>query len=370
MKIAYIAGVCVNHDAISNAIRNEIHWLLDAGHQVVLFAYVCDHADVPFIPAEREADIVFDPFFQQCDVAVFHFGVFYSLFNVIPLVSRAAKRVVVFHNITPKEFLPPSAHPLIDRSFAQLANMAFADHVICDSKVNQIVLAENGIRTPSTVISLPVHATLQAPQTKPSFTDGIVRVLFLGRFVKSKGPTELLQTLRAAMRRETTLVVQLDMIANLKFSDEGVMAEMEVIINAMHEELHDRLKINIIGNASEECKAEVLSHADLFVLPTYHEGFCVPILEAIASGCLVVCYDNSNTPSVSGALARLVQTGDLVALEQAIVAEMTKIAAPAWKNGEYAARVEKANRHVRKFSATCIREQYVDFIERRIANLP
>lgn len=369
MKLAYISGVCVAHDALSTAVRDEICWLREAGHEVVLFAYACDYPDLPFVPTEREADIVFHPFFQQCDVAVFHFGVFYSLFNVLPLVRNRAKKVVVFHNITPREFMPASAHDLIDRSFSQLTNMAFADHIICVSKVNQMVLRENGVRTPSTVIPLPVHATLSAPPAKPSFSDGVIRIVFLGRFVKSKGPTELLSALGDLLKRRAGLVVQLDMIGNLKFSDDRVLERMRELIDRMGADFGRRLAVNIVGNAAEAQKQEILRNADLFVLPTYHEGFCVPILEAIASGCLVVCYDNSNTPTVSGALARLVPTGDIAALEQAIGTEIDTIASDAWKSAAYRDRVSASKRHLGGFAPDCVREQYLDFMERRLNRL-
>lgn len=369
MKVAYIAGVCVAHDAISAAVRDEICWLRESGHEVILFAYACDYQELPFVLTDSETDIVFHPFFQQCDVAVFHFGVFYSLFNVLPVVRNGAKKVVVFHNITPKEFLPASSHALIDRSFSQLTNMAFADHIICDSQVNQTVLRENGVRTPSTVIPLPVHASLSAPSTKPSFSDGVIRILFLGRFVRSKGPTELLSALADLLKRESGLVVQLDMIGNLKFSDDRVLERMRELIDRMHADFGARLMVNIAGNASEAQKQEILRNADLFVLPTYHEGFCVPILEAIASGCLVVCYDNSNTPSVSGALARLVPTGDIAALEQSIGAEIETIASGAWKSAGYRDRVGASKRHLSAFAPDCVREQYLDFMERRLNRL-
>ena len=53
--------------------------------------------------------------------------------------------------------------------------------------------------------------------------------------------------------------------------------------------------------------ADVLPRdAGVFVLPTRHEGFCVPIVEALAAGCKVIACDNSNTPAVTGGLASLV----------------------------------------------------------------
>ena len=48
--------------------------------------------------------------------------------------------------------------------------------------------------------------------------------------------------------------------------------------------------------------------ADLFVLPSYHEGYCVPVVEALFAGCPVT-YDAGNLPFASGGLGALVPTG-------------------------------------------------------------
>lgn len=302
MKVAYVAGVCVNHDAISNAIRDEIGWLAEAGHDARLFAYACDHGALPFVPVKNEVDILTDPFFQRCDIVVFHFGIYYPLFNILPAVRHTAKKIVVFHNITPKAFLPPSAHGLIERSFAQLSNLRFADHVICDSSINQQVMREQGVATPSTVIPLPVHAQLLAPPAKPSFADDTVRMLFVGRFVRSKGPLHVLRAVEALLRNAADLRLAVEMMGNLKFSDDALVTEAEVLAAALQTEFGQRLTVSLVGNASEEHKMRSFMAADIFILPTYHEGFCVPILEAIASGCLVLSYHNSNTPFVSSTL--------------------------------------------------------------------
>src|SRR5262245_9350583 len=294
MKIAYINGICVQHDAISNAVRDEINWLRCVGHDVRLYAYSCEHSDLPFTQVEREADVAFDPHFQSCDLVVFHFGIFYPLFNLLLMVPLHSRRIVVFHNITPTQLLPPFAHELIDRSFVQMANIVFADQVICVSETNRDVLHQAGIQVPITVLPLAVHTELQAPQRKPSFDDGLMRVAFLGRLVKSKGPTDLLEAVSRVMDRDTSIRIKLDLVGNLNFSDESVVAEVRLRMQAMQRRLASRFEVNIHGNAPESEKQRILCDADVFVLPTYHEGFCVPILEALGSGCCVVTYDNSN----------------------------------------------------------------------------
>jgi glycosyltransferase involved in cell wall biosynthesis len=366
MKIAYVNSICEKYDAISNAIRDEIAWLRAAGHEVRLFAYACDFKDVPCTIVHCEADVVFDPYFQQCEMAVFHFGVFYPLFNVLPLVPRRARRIVVFHNVTPKEVLPAASHALIDRSFAQIANMVFADHVVCVSATNRGVLREAGVDTPATVLPLAVHSTLQAPPAKPSFADGVVRLVFVGRLVQSKGPLDLLAAVRHLLALDKDRRLRLDFVSNLGFSDQSVVAAVREEIGQLEREFGQRLGVGLHGNAPDERKQQLLAEADVFVLPTRHEGFCVPILEALASGCRVVCYDNSNTPAVSGGLSTLVPTGDVTALTTAIDAEVRRVADPAWRTeGGYEDAVRRAQAHLATFSVDNVRARFLAFIRRQ-----
>jgi glycosyltransferase involved in cell wall biosynthesis len=363
MKIAYINGVCVQHDAISNAVRDEINWLQGVGHDVRLYAYSCEHSDVPFTRVEREADVAFDPHFQSCDLVVFHFGIFYPLFNLLLMVPLHSKRIVVFHNITPKELLPLSARELIERSFVQMANIVFADQVICDSETNRDVLHRAGIQVPTTVLPLAVHSKLQAPQRKPSFDDGLMRIAFLGRLVKSKGPADLLEAVSRVMDGDTSIRVKLDLVGNLTFSDESVVAEVRLRMQAMQRRLASRFEVNIHGNAQETEKQRILCDADVFVLPTYHEGFCVPVLEALGSGCCVVAYDNSNLPAISGGLTNLVPTGDVGSLASAISNTLALVGSSSWRSGGgYLRRLQAASAYVAKFNPDAVRQRYLSFI--------
>ncbi|MCD6149332.1 glycosyltransferase family 4 protein [bacterium] len=54
------------------------------------------------------------------------------------------------------------------------------------------------------------------------------------------------------------------------------------------------------GYVSEENKRELLKNADVFLFPTFYEGFGLPILEAQSMGTPVVAGDNSSIPEVAG----------------------------------------------------------------------
>jgi glycosyltransferase involved in cell wall biosynthesis len=76
-----------------------------------------------------------------------------------------------------------------------------------------------------------------------------------------------------------------------------------------------------LGYVNDQQKLWLYRHALAFVFPTLHEGFGLPVLEAMENGCPVISYDNSSIPEVAGNVARLVPTRDITA----IVAEATRI---------------------------------------------
>jgi glycosyltransferase involved in cell wall biosynthesis len=361
LKISYVHGICMQHDAISNAIRDEIDWLGEA-HEVRLFGYACDQPGMPFTEVAAIADLVFDPHFHASDLVVFHFGVHYPLFDALTACPRRARRLVVFHNITPKQFVAPGQHPTVDASLKQLSNLMFADHVVCDSQTNLDAMRDAGIDTAATVLPLALHTPAQPPTCKPSARDAVVRIAFVGRFVKSKGAGELLAALDLVLRAEPRCRFAVDLVGNLKFSDATVLDELAGTIARLQHAYGARLSVTIHGSAAESLKGEILRDADLFVLPTCHEGFCVPILEALASGCQVISYDNSNVPTISGGLAQLVATGDVEALAAAIGAGAAQVSVPAWHDGGYRAHAAAALAHVRQFAPGRTRRRFLHFI--------
>lgn len=358
MNIAFINGISCLHDAISTSVREQILWCKEAGHEVLFFGYACDYAELPFVQVANLADISNHPFYQACDLKVFHFGIYYPLFDLL-LETSACPCLVVFHNVTPRHLLPPETRQLIDKSFEQMRNIAHADWVLCVSDENLRVLREKCIETPATTIPLPGPSDQLLPATKPGFVDNLVRLTFLGRFVTSKGPCDLLTALESVLAGQPNLQLRLDMMGNLNFSDPVVLDDMGHHMSTMKVAFTDRLCVQIHGNIPETAKRAILSEADIFILPTYHEGFCVPLLEAVASGCRIISYDNSNVPAVTGDLGELVHTGDIPALAQKIAEACADVTSIQWKTDGYVSYCRKAQAHLQNYSADSVRKKFL-----------
>lgn len=72
------------------------------------------------------------------------------------------------------------------------------------------------------------------------------------------------------------------------------------------------------GIVDDERLIELYQRATLFVFPSLYEGFGLPVLEAMACGCPVVCSNASSLPEVAGDAAILVDPLDVEGLTRAM----------------------------------------------------
>ena len=78
--------------------------------------------------------------------------------------------------------------------------------------------------------------------------------------------------------------------------------------------------VQFAGHASDATVASAYAGADVLVVTSEHEGFCVPVVEAMAAGLPVVAFDQGAVPEVLGGAGVLVSDKDPYALAAAIAA--------------------------------------------------
>jgi glycosyltransferase involved in cell wall biosynthesis len=90
----------------------------------------------------------------------------------------------------------------------------------------------------------------------------------------------------------------------------------EEIKNKIEESRHKE-DIVLPGYVSDEEKRELMKNADVFLFPTFYEGFGLPILEAQSVGTPVMTSNISSMPEVAGDGAVLVDPKDTNAIAEA-----------------------------------------------------
>lgn len=77
-------------------------------------------------------------------------------------------------------------------------------------------------------------------------------------------------------------------------------------------------RINFIGYVAEADKPALYQLASVLVYPSFYEGFGLPLLEAMASGCPVIAGSNSAQPEVVGEAGLLVDPNNISEISSAL----------------------------------------------------
>jgi L-malate glycosyltransferase len=207
------------------------------------------------------------------------------------LADRDEPLVVYYHNITPATFVWPYDHPaaalmeqgredverLVPRIRVALAASEFSARELRDWGVNDVRIVVPSAR-PGRLAEPDAKRLHWLRESKRG-----IDLLFVGRVAPHKGHQHLLRVLaalRAGMQHDVRLFA---------VGSEGPEAYMLALTG-----LADRLGVEdsavFTGPVTE---AELAAHyeaADVFLCLSEHEGFCIPLLEAMRAGLPVVAY--------------------------------------------------------------------------------
>lgn len=215
------------------------------------------------------------------DVALLHLSIGSRCNEIFPALP--CRKAILYHNVTPAfyfERLDPDKAGVLAEGRRQVAALKDAAEVVwADSAFNAAELRELGFREPK-VFPIVLGSSLGGGATDdvlyPMLVDPpFANLLFVGRLVPNKRHDRLLRIFAAYqkhVRRDSRLVVVggsggMEMYKALLM---GTARELG-LRNVLFAEFVDDLKLR-------SCYAA----ASAFVCASDHEGFCVPLLEAMA----------------------------------------------------------------------------------------
>lgn len=245
------------------------------------------------------------------------FDVFFSPAHYLPPVTGCPS-VVTIHDLAyeyfPSLFLPADRYKLSrwTRAAVKQATRVIAvseatkqDLVkLYHTPADKIVVIPNGYNTTLFSINNTISPKLldHWPLTIGHY------ILFLGTLQPRKNVTRLVQAFRLlkenGYRGKLVLAGQVGWLAD----------ELLDIIRTSPD--HD--DIIMTGYVPDETRQALYTHAEVFCLPSLYEGFGVPVLEAMASGCPVAAADNSSLPEVVGEAGLLFNPADPADIAAAI----------------------------------------------------
>jgi len=210
------------------------------------------------------------------------------------------EKYLIYHNITPEHFFPHGSplnyYSQLGRKQLDLLKQVVKGS-ICVSYLNQQELIQMGYDN-TTVI--PLLVDIGALWNKPWNQEIEIRysdyfnVLFVGRIARNKCQHDIIEIGRY-LRSILRVPFKIHLVGGYD-PDDGYYRELLNMINRY--QMADT--INIAGKVPEKDLYGYYRVADLFVCMSEHEGFGVPLIEAMVFNVPVVAYNSSNIPHTLG----------------------------------------------------------------------
>jgi glycosyltransferase involved in cell wall biosynthesis len=314
LKVVLVAPLIARYEATSATIYQTYRVLAaQPDIEVMALTWRSDFPDVRTRMVGDVADLLLDEDFLAADVIHYNFGIYISLFDAILVGNGRARQIVRFHNITPKCFMSRKDHQIIDRSFRQLENLKCADEIWADSAINAEELCARAF-DPAKIHVVPLAVDSPALALLGEKQNSVIELLFVGRIVPSKGVLDMVQAIQQ-MHKRTSISFRLRIVGNREWSDSAYLTQVESLI--ADGRLSDR--IEILGTVDDARLEHLYHQAHVFVIPSYHEGFCKPVVEALRAGCVPVGYAAYNLPYIAGGFGRMVPVGNIELLATALI---------------------------------------------------
>jgi len=293
-------------DAIGDSARRVRQMLRNAGHTSDLFALTMDD--------ELRGDVrsFSEPDARRGDVTIFHFALPSPMTEAFAALDGA--RVLQYHNITPARFFAPydaGLFRLAALGRQELRSLAGrVDLALGDSDFNRRELEELGFaRTGVMPIAVNLERITEAPR-RPALEkilgDGLINMLFVGRIVPNKRIEDHIRLAELYKRYVDSyyrfiFVGRCDGLPRYYAQVRALIAEFKM--------LPDRFWFT--GPVPDDDLAAFYRWADVYVSLSEHEGFCVPLLEAMAADVPVLAYAAGAVPETLGGAGMLFEPKDL-----------------------------------------------------------
>lgn len=280
------------------------------------------------------------------------------------LVQRArwGERIVVdYHNVTPPEFfrrwLPDAAVEMTAARVELGALAPLAEAALADSAFNAAELVELGYRAAEVsplLVDLDACRVDPDPRTLARLerqrSRGGAAWLFVGRVAPNKCQHDVLAAF-AVYRKLFDSRARLCLVGGV--TAPTYLAALQRMVDDL--DLESAVEI-VSGLTSEELSARYIG-ADVLVCMSEHEGFCVPLLEAMELGVPIVAYRAAAVPETVRDAAVLLADKDPVVVASS-VAELLGDA------GRRSALVEAGRARARRFTLAATSAELLGHLRR------
>lgn len=275
---------------------------------------------------------------QERDVAILHYSIDSPAFDYA--VANVENTAVYYHNVTPPELLWTDAPGLARvcaagrQGIKRLAGTTRCSAAV--SRFNALELEALGFRDTAVVGILrpPLGPARHSGRPASDAGSGCINLLFVGRGAPNKGQHDLILALGALV--DTGVDAHLKLVGHWG----GNRPYLERC-RRMATQLGLSDRVSFLHSVSDAQLAREYARADVFLCLSSHEGFCVPLLEAMRANLSVVALDAGAVSETVGGAALLIPTK-----APSLVAEATlEVLARPHDQARLAARQRQLSHH-------------------------
>jgi glycosyltransferase involved in cell wall biosynthesis len=282
-------------DAVGDHARRLRDVLRDWGYESDIFALTRDE------DLRDEIRPWSDPAAREGDVTILHYAVPSPMNQA--LMRLPGVRVLHYHNVTPARFFAPfdaGIAAFAAKGRQELATMpGGVDLALGVSEYNRRELEALGFKNTGV---LPLLVNLDRLTTAPPvpaleslLTDGLVNILFVGRIAPNKKIEDHIKLAEVFKRYVDVyyrfiFVGKYDAVPRYGYAIRQLIKEFQM--------LPDRFWFP--GPVPDAELAAYYRHAHAYVSMSEHEGFCAPLVEAMAMDVPILAYADTAVPETLG----------------------------------------------------------------------
>jgi glycosyltransferase involved in cell wall biosynthesis len=291
MRVALLSHNARTGDAVGNQVAAKAAFFRDRGADLRVYVESTRQLHPSLKPQLKPAGDAeqFAAELREVDLLSVEYSQYYRLLEVLPLLAGGKRpRILLdYHGVTPPE-LWAGTRELLRDSQRRRALVWFADEVIVHSRFMRRELTAATRFPDERIFESPLFLEIEpgkttAPTVRQRLNLPQSRLLlFVGRLAANKRVPVLIEAL--AHLKDDRPEVHAIVVGDTR---DIYQAEFERC-----QELAAKLgvaeRVHFLGHIPRDELSDAYRSADLFVMPSRHEGFCIPVLEALAHGLPVV----------------------------------------------------------------------------------
>ena len=314
MKIYQIVPALNYGDAIGNDVIAIKHIIEDMKIPTAVYTGVIS----PKITEPDTYTISEMPKIREDDIIIYHMGSASSLNMMVSKLN--CRKIMIYHNITPYEFFRIDNITATESCRKGLEDMVEMrgcfNSYLADSEFNKSDMIKMGYKE-NQIEVIPVVIPFDDYKQKPNsamvakLSDDITNIVFVGRIAPNKKHEDIIRTFdyyKKNINPKSRLILVGS--ANLNGMYYGN-------IKSYIDELGTK-DIIFPGHISFAEILAIYKTADVFLCLSEHEGFCVPLLEAMTFDVPIIAYNAGAIPETMGGSGVVVDNKDPVFLSKVI----------------------------------------------------